>query len=234
MGHTGSVLSVSFSPNGGTHVVSGSEDKTIRVWDARTGDAIAGPFIGHTSCISSVAFSPDGTRIASGSYDKTVRVWNTFTGDSIVGPFTGHTNWIASVAFSPDGTHFVSGSWDKTIRVWDARTGNVIGGPFKGHTQRITSVAFSPNGTRIISGSEDGAIRVWDANNTVPEDFVVESNGWVTYNNDPLFWISLDFHNHLPHPHNTLLIGPGGSVFIDYCRLNVGKLWSDCYQDVTH
>jgi len=62
------VLSVAFSPNG-TRIVSGSKDRTIRVWDARCGDVVSGPFEGHTDDIRSVAFSP---RIVSGSNNYAV------------------------------------------------------------------------------------------------------------------------------------------------------------------
>ena len=75
-GHTGPVTSVTHSPDG-RHIVSGSSDKTIRVWNAITGESVAGPFQGHTGFIRSVAFSPDGRHIVSGSQDKTIRIWKT-------------------------------------------------------------------------------------------------------------------------------------------------------------
>jgi len=65
------VYAVAFSPDG-THIVSGSNDKTIQVWDAQTGTTVAGPFHGHTREVTSVAFSPDGTNIVSGSWDNTI------------------------------------------------------------------------------------------------------------------------------------------------------------------
>ncbi|KIM73368.1 hypothetical protein PILCRDRAFT_15274, partial [Piloderma croceum F 1598] len=121
-GHTGWVSSVAFSPDG-QQIVSGSRDKTVRVWDAKMGELTAGPFEGHTGWVSSVAFSPDGQQIISGSYDRTVRVWDAKTGELTAGPFEGHTGSVSSVAFSPDGQQIVSGSGDKTVRVWDAKTG---------------------------------------------------------------------------------------------------------------
>ncbi|KAG2354776.1 WD40-repeat-containing domain protein, partial [Suillus spraguei] len=68
-------VSVSFSPDG-TRIVTGSLDKTVRLWDAATGEPVGEPLQGHTAWVSSVSFSPDGTRIVSGSYDSTVRLWN--------------------------------------------------------------------------------------------------------------------------------------------------------------
>ena len=72
LGHTHHVISAAFSPDG-TRIVSGSVDKSVRVWDASTG-AQPKALNGHTDYVRSVAFSPDGTRIVSGSFDKSVRV----------------------------------------------------------------------------------------------------------------------------------------------------------------
>jgi WD40 repeat protein len=80
-GHTEWVASVAFSPDG-KHIVSGSGDKTIRVWNADSGEVVSGPFEGHTHWVMSVAFSPDGKRTVSGSDDMTIRVWNADLPDS--------------------------------------------------------------------------------------------------------------------------------------------------------
>ncbi|EMD31474.1 hypothetical protein CERSUDRAFT_144986, partial [Gelatoporia subvermispora B] len=146
-----SVEAVTFSPDG-TRIVSGSGDKTIRIWDASTGQALLEPLEGHTNWVTSVAFSPDGTRIVSGSDDRTIRIWDASTGQALLEPLEGHTHPVISVAFSPDGTRIVSGS-----------TGQALLEPLEGHTNWVTSVAFSPDGTRIVSGSYDKTIRIWDA-----------------------------------------------------------------------
>ncbi|KIO10659.1 hypothetical protein M404DRAFT_72953, partial [Pisolithus tinctorius Marx 270] len=103
-GHTDDVTSVAFSPDG-NRIVSGSSDKTVRVWDAKSGNQIGSPLKGHTdhghtSNVTSVAFSPDGNRIVSGSEDKTLRVWDAKSGDQIGSPLKGHTQDAHSVAFS--------------------------------------------------------------------------------------------------------------------------------------
>ena len=161
-GHTFSVLSVAFSQDG-RHIVSGSHDRTIRVWDAQTGDQVGNPLQGHTDSVWSVAFSQDGRHIVSGSGDRTIQVWDAQTGDQVGNPLQGHTSSVWSVAFSQDERHIVSGSDDRTIRVWDAQTGDQVGNPLQGHTSLVLSVAFSQDGRHIVSGSDDRTIRVWDA-----------------------------------------------------------------------
>src|SRR6266581_3777271 len=128
----GSVRSIALSPDG-QRIVSGSDDGTIRVWNATTGETEAGPFTGHTSLVFSVAFSPDGQHIVSGSFDQTIRVWNATTGETEAGPFTVHTGPVSSVAFSPDGQRIVSGCLDGTVRMWDATMRETEAGPFIGH-----------------------------------------------------------------------------------------------------
>ena len=101
--------------------MSGSNDKTIRLWDAETGNPISNPLLRHSDCISSVAFSPDGSHILYGSYDKTIRLLDAKTGNAVSSSLEGHSGIITSVAFSPDGSYIVSSSFDSTIRLWDAR-----------------------------------------------------------------------------------------------------------------
>ncbi|KAJ6548688.1 hypothetical protein B0H19DRAFT_1299610, partial [Mycena capillaripes] len=156
--HMGVVRSVAFSPDG-NHIVSGSSDQTVRIWDAHTGAAVGEPLEGHTRSVRSVAFSPDGNHIVSGSNDRTVRIWDAHTGAAVGEPLEGHTHYVQSVAFSPDGNHIVSGSFDQTVRIWDAHTGAAVGEPLEGHTHYVQSVAFSPDGNHIVSGSDDQTVR---------------------------------------------------------------------------
>jgi WD40 repeat protein len=159
-GHEKLVSSVCFSPHG-TRVVSGSYDKTVRVWDTQSGAQVLPPFRGHLDYVTSVNFSPDGLHIVSGSRDHTIILWDATTGVQSLPAFQGHLAWVNSVCFSPDGARIISCSHDCTIRVWGTISGNEVLS-LLGHEGPVMSVSYSPDGTRIVSGSQDCTIRVWD------------------------------------------------------------------------
>ncbi|MCK6579426.1 MAG: NB-ARC domain-containing protein [Anaerolineae bacterium] len=163
-GHTESVTSAAYSPDG-RRIVSASRDRTVRIWDAETGETLH-TLAGHTRSVNSAAFSPDGRRIVSASSDHTVRVWDAESGEG-VNTLSRHTAEVTSAAFSPDGRRIVSASWDGTARAWDAETGKWVL-TMDGDTDFVTSAAYSPDGRRIVSASRDGTVRVWDAETGMP------------------------------------------------------------------
>jgi WD40 repeat protein len=159
LGHGGWVASIAMSPDG-NRIISGSGDKTIKVWDAETGDELM-TLRGHKEGVTSVAFSPDGKRMVSGSGDKTIKIWDAATGVELM-TLRGHGRSINLVAFSPDGKCIVSASEDNTIKVWDSASGDELM-TLRGHKECVKSVAFGPDGKRIVSGSDDKTIKIWDA-----------------------------------------------------------------------
>ncbi|KAJ2911361.1 hypothetical protein MD484_g9053, partial [Candolleomyces efflorescens] len=164
-GHLRLVSSVFISPNG-ERIVSGSCDKTIRIWDMEEGEQVGSSLRGHDDWIRSVAISPNGELIVSGSDDRTIRVWDAKTGTQVGESLQGHESWVQPVAFSHDGKRIVSGSSDGTIRTWEEveeRRWTQVGDPIRGHDGPIFSIAISPDDKYIVSGSDDRTIRIWDA-----------------------------------------------------------------------
>src|SRR5258706_134110 len=155
-GHTEAVFSVAYSPSG-RYILTGSVDKTARLWDAATGKEVR-QFTGHTGGVVSVAFSPDGSTILTGSLDSTARIWEVSSGKELQ-QFGGHIAF--SVTYPPDGCFVLTGSADKTAWVWDSTTGQEQR-QFIGHADAVTSVAYAPDGRTALTGSADKTARLWN------------------------------------------------------------------------
>ena len=168
-GHSLAVTSVCFSPDG-KRFVSGSEDKTLKIWDTQTGQELLTLTLAERSSLErlskfwSVAFSPDGKKIASGSggfpEGGWITVWDADTGKEML-TFGHESGLMNSVSFSPDGTQFVSGSSDSTLKIWDTVSSEPLQ-TLRGHSSDVWSVNFSPDGKWIVSGSEDQTLMVWN------------------------------------------------------------------------
>jgi glucose repression regulatory protein TUP1 len=109
----------------GRILVSGSGDRTARIWDWQTIHCLHELRINDVEQqdlgVTSVAISPDSRLVAAGSLDKVVRVWDAVTGQ-LLERLEGHKDSVYSVAFMPDGKTLVSGSLDKTLRMWQLGT----------------------------------------------------------------------------------------------------------------
>jgi eukaryotic-like serine/threonine-protein kinase len=158
-GHTAIVESAAFSPDGKI-IVTASDDKTIRLWDAATSRQIL-LLNGHTGRVNFAQFSPDGGRLVSASADKSVRIWDAATGREAL-LLSGHAGTVNSARFSPDGSRVVSASGDQTARIWDTTTGREMT-VLKGHSARVNSAVFSPDGRSVATASWDNSARIWDA-----------------------------------------------------------------------
>jgi WD40 repeat protein len=152
------VWSVAWSPDG-RHLASATDDGTVQVWDASTGNTLL-TYRGHTDSVKSVAWSSDGTRLASGSVDQTVQVWDAATG-STLHTYRKPLSLVQAVAWSPDGKRLAAGADDRTVQVWDAATGSTLL-IYQPHSAAVNGLAWSPDSTRLASASDDSTVQIWN------------------------------------------------------------------------
>ena len=122
-GHDAPVTSAAFSADG-ARIVTASNDRTARVWDAGSGEMLR-ELKGHGGAVTSAAFSADGARIVTASGDRTARVWDAGSGE-MLRELKGDGGVVSSAAFSADGARIVSASGDRAARVWDVRWGMTV------------------------------------------------------------------------------------------------------------
>src|SRR5262249_18631659 len=125
---------------------------------------------GHTSQVTSVAFSPDGKTLASSRRGVTdrrgrplregVKLWDVTTGQEKA-TLQGHTGGILTLTFSGDGKLLASGGVASTVRLWEATAGREKAA-LRGHAFEVNSVAFSPDGKTLASGNGDRTVQLWE------------------------------------------------------------------------
>ncbi|KAG1841661.1 WD40-repeat-containing domain protein [Suillus subalutaceus] len=150
---------VSVSHNG-KKVVSGGRDCALQLWNAESGEHLAGPWKLHKQRVWSVSWSPDGNHIASCSADSTLIICSADSGEPIFEPLPTEQEAVHAVAYSPNGESVATGGQDSTIKIWDARKGH-IQATLRGHTLSVSSVVWTKDGSQIISGSVDHTVRIW-------------------------------------------------------------------------
>mmetsp|Transcript_147946 Transcript_147946/g.475008 ORF Transcript_147946/g.475008 Transcript_147946/m.475008 type:complete len:368 (+) Transcript_147946:68-1171(+) len=143
-------------------VVTGSADRTARVWDAEKGHC-QHELLGHGGRLSSVSVSPDRAQVLTTSLDRTERAWSMSTGEC-ESTTSVQTGFVSAASFSPDRALAVTGSADFAAKVWDRKTGQCVSRPawLWGHSRMVNAAAFSPDGLYIATASSDMTARVWD------------------------------------------------------------------------
>jgi WD40 repeat protein len=194
-GHGHSVSSVAYSPDS-QRLASGSADKTIKIWDAASGQCLQ-TLQGHSGSVWSVAFSPDGQRLASGSADKTIKIWDAASGRCLQ-TLQGHGGSVWSVAFSPDGQQLASGSADKTIKIWDAASwqcfktlniGTSVAHILFDHTGRY--LITDAGRIEVPTGTTENAIRLDDL---VKQGYGLgQDKSWITCNGKNVLWLPPEY-----------------------------------------
>jgi WD40 repeat protein/tetratricopeptide (TPR) repeat protein/tRNA A-37 threonylcarbamoyl transferase component Bud32 len=155
--HADDVNHASFSPDG-TRIVTASYDRTVNVWDARTGNRVTQP-LSHSSPVVQAWFSPEGRRVLTVSGHE-ARVWDAESGGLVFPPLR-HQGAILHAAFSRDGRHLITCGFDKLTRVWDARSGDLLLPPLVLNGQ-VNHAEFGPDGRFVLTAATDGTARLWD------------------------------------------------------------------------
>lgn len=158
VGHGGPVYSVEWT-RCSRFVLSGSEDGTVRLWNASLKTDVAA-YRGHNYPVWSVGMAPLGHYFASGSHDRTARVWCT----ERVTPLrilAGHLADVDSLRWHPNCNYVATGSSDRTARLWDVRDGKCVR-VFGAQGGTVHALAFSPDGRTVACGGDGKAIEIWD------------------------------------------------------------------------
>lgn len=175
-GHMTKIQSLVFTPDG-KYLLSGSDDKTVRVWDWVAGRTVrtirgeVGP--GDEGKVYTMAMTRDGKILATGGFlgsytgkkpredeeAHKIRLYDLNKGE-IQALLRGHVNVVNAMAFSPDGKLLVSGGADYMAIIWDVAQRKPLHF-LKGHTNQLYGVAFSPDGKRVVTASDDTTLRIW-------------------------------------------------------------------------
>ncbi|HEY3103947.1 MAG TPA: caspase family protein [Pyrinomonadaceae bacterium] len=186
-GHTGEITSIVFASY--STVLSGSTDKTIRLWDVASSSVVKtlGPFADD---VNAVAVSPDGSTLAFGMADKKIALFDLASaGTNQTRTLSGHTGEVFSLAFSADGRWLASGGIDQSVRIWDSKTGAqthiLVGG-----TGEVNGLSFSTDSRSLVSANGDGSMIVWQVETGSPSAFMVsvpDTNDWLVATPGGLF-----------------------------------------------
>jgi WD40 repeat protein/tRNA A-37 threonylcarbamoyl transferase component Bud32 len=156
MAHRGSIHDIAYCSQG-KKIATASNDRTVRLWDAFTGEELQ-VLRGHSDGVASLAFNPTATRLVTGAMDGSVRVFDLPSGDVAL-TLSGHEGWVNSVAYHPSGAVIATAASDGTARLWDSLTGELLG--TLEHTSQVRGLTFSPDGSRLVTW-ENNHFVMWD------------------------------------------------------------------------
>jgi WD40 repeat protein len=149
----------------GRRIVTVDEEGTGKIWDARTGAAVA-TLSAKIPDRCSVALSPDGKRLATATRSGEIRIWDARDGQER--RRFAHPGFSVLVDWSRDGRWIASGGNDGTVRLWDAAEGKEVR-KLEAHEGMLHSVAFSPDGRSLVTAGSDGKAKLWGLKTRGPE-----------------------------------------------------------------
>jgi WD40 repeat protein len=158
-GHGGTVKAVAVFPDR-RRMITGSDDKTLRLWDLETGVMLK-KMEGHRDEVWALGVSRDGQIIASGDFGGEIIAWHGENGESLTKPIKAHFNGINSVDFSPDGTVLATGSYDGMTKFWCTKTWRMQGEPIE-CGDHVNCVQYSPSG-ELLAIATVGNIQIYNS-----------------------------------------------------------------------
>ncbi|KAK7686518.1 hypothetical protein QCA50_010116 [Cerrena zonata] len=165
-GHKNWTSAVAFSPDS-QRIITGSEDHTSIIWDARSGDELV-TICEHKKPVRVAEFSPDGKEVLTGSGDSIVCINDSLLGTRKHGWARNGDPYVTSACYSPDGKFVIVGYGSGNIRIRNTETGLLVA-DWEGHGDRVISV--TADNKNLVSICEGGSIRIWEmANLTMPRD----------------------------------------------------------------
>lgn len=165
-GHQNFVNSLGCSRRGIETLVSGSDDSTIKVWDARK------KFVCHTMDnsyqVTAVCLNDTSEQIISGGIDNDIKVWD-LRKNEVMYTLKGHQDTITGLALSPCGSYILSNSMDSTLRIWDIRPycpqercKIILQGHSHNFEKNLLRCSWSKDGSMVSAGSADRFVYIWD------------------------------------------------------------------------
>jgi WD40 repeat protein len=182
----GAPVSVARAAPDGHTLASGSYDRTLRIWDAASGEVLR-VLRGHGGLVNALDWSPDGALLASASSDRSARIWHALAGRELA-VLEGHTDDVNAVRWSPDGTRLATASFDGTVRIWERGGRCTLVAAH--HRSDVNGVSWFPEGRRLAAASDDGSISVFEAESgrvrrilcghtDWVDDVAVHRDGWI-------------------------------------------------------
>lgn len=153
------------------YLISGSADKTIRIWDLNNLNLLPKVLIAHDNIVTTLAVTNNGKYLVSGSADKTIKLWDLAT-KKIVYTIAADRGSIWSVAISSDNQTIASGGLDNKVQIWDLATGNLLQ-----TIQASSPVIFSEDGCYLITVNQKNQIEIWQK--ITKSDRFIDNNGMV-------------------------------------------------------